>query len=248
MTQRLVVGLCLAGLAQGSVAAAETCVGAGFDQPFPGATAVVTRQADVPTPQFPGLWQEGLIGGYFYELYANGEASLKADPAGEAWQITVDCKEGACAQTVQGNPPDGASQIAAQLGQCLVSPVVTPILADPVPAEAPPEAPVEASAEAAPVVAEAPAEVQPTPVPPPEEAKPPCGLATLPAADPGTTLQLLLVAAGADPGPIDGMPGQNTMNALASILGQGAKAMAIDAAISALDAHLCAMPSGAPTK
>lgn len=240
MTQRLVVGLCLAGLAQGSVAAAETCVGAGFDQLFPGATAVVTRQADVPTPQFPGLWQEGLIGGYFYELYANGEASLKADPAGEAWQITVDCKEGACAQTVQGTPPDGASQIAAQLGQCLVSPVVTPIPADPVPAEA--------SAEAAPVVAEAPAEVQPTPVPPPEEAKPPCGLATLPAADPGTTLQLLLVAAGADPGPIDGMPGQNTMNALASILGQGAKAMAIDAAISALDAHLCAMPSGAPTK
>lgn len=182
--------------------AAEPCVTDTFDTPFPSATNVVTRHADVPSPQFPGLWQEGSLDGYFYALYANGEATLKADQSSRDWELSVTCPESAqvCLIEGTGSPPEGAIGIAEQLGQCLRG--------------------QQAQRE---VVADV-----------------PCGLATIPEGDAGTTLQRLLLAAGADPGPIDGLPGKKTRDAVIEILGPPAGALDITALTEALNSFMCA--------
>lgn len=119
-------------------AAAEACVGAAFERPFPGATGVETRHADVPSPRFPGLWQQGRINGDRFILYANGEATLIDGASEPAWTISVQCDldAGTCTESAEGSPPEAAMQVARQLGRCFVAPdeVTAPVVPPPPPA------------------------------------------------------------------------------------------------------------------
>lgn len=289
MRRRVAVAL-LAGLTA-TDASADPCVGAGFDKPFPGAVGVSTRHVDVPSPRFPGLWQEGSLGGYGYRLYANGEVQID-DPAPEpTWSITLLCGQigTPCTETTEGTPPNAALTTARRLGQCFVAPdevkavptepeapLTAPSTegwalgqpptppepegsapdvlseeiseeaatsapedapADPaqaIPDDAPIDTPEELATEQIEVLVEDALEATPDPVP-----VPPCGLATIPEGTAGFTLQRLLVAAGANPGPVDGLPGRLTRNALVEVLGQDAGGLTTDDAITALDAFLC---------
>lgn len=202
----------LAGFIHANGAVAEPCVTATFDRPVPGASDVVTRQVDVPSPQFPGLWQEGNLDGFFYALYANGEGLLQPSRTSETWQISIRCDDSAarCDLDEVGDPSPEAVKTAQFLGECLLQ-------SDPTDA----------------VVVEATTETEPSP-----EALP-CGLEAIPTGGIGITLQRLINAAGGDPGPIDGFPGELTRTALVGILGDEALSMDDATAVAALDALLC---------
>lgn len=236
-------------------AVAEPCVGAAFDRQFPGATGVQTRHADVPSPRFPGLWQEGRINGDRYVLYANGEASLQDGAAEPEWSIFVQCdlEAATCTETVDGSPPEAALQLAEVLGQCFVNPdrVTMAEVVPPAPPLIAPQTdgwalaptggtPIVEPTDPDPTPASNPATgPAPEPGPDPDPAAVQCGLAAVSGEDDGTTLQLLLVEAGADPGPIDGLPGRKTRQALAQVLGPDASELGVQAAIDALDEFLC---------
>lgn len=209
---------------------------------MPGATNVVTRRVDVPSPQFPGLWQEGVIGGYYYKLFANGEGVLQAAPDTPDWAINIICDEVAntCEKVPEGTPaPPEALAIVDRLERCFVAPETAQEIPPP-----PVVAPPEPLAVGLPTAAE-PA-LEPTPpvveaIPAPEPAPPlvPCGLNAIPAGAEGITLQRLLVLGGANPGPIDGFPGKRTRTAIIELLGETGADMPVPAAIVALDQLLC---------
>ncbi len=122
----------------------ETCVGPTFDVPFPGASEVRMRYVDVPAAQFPGSWQEGMIDGQFYQIFANKLAVLQDGPTAPAWSINVNCQVSPCTITAVGSPPATALPTAISLEQCLV-PTEVPVAetTDPVPAELVAIAPAE---------------------------------------------------------------------------------------------------------
>lgn len=202
----------LAGLCHAGSVMAEPCVTATFDVPLWGAENVVTKQVDVPSPQFPGLWQEGSIDGFFYTLYANSEGILRPSRNSTEWQIAIKCEIGSenCAMTETGSPSVDGMQTAARIAACLRGEVM------PAPEETP-----------APAIEIAPA--------PPEL----CGKAAIPDGAAGITLQRLLVLAGGDPGPIDGYPGELTQTALVAVLGKDARTLDIAKAVAAMDDYLC---------
>lgn len=219
-----------------SAALSETCVSDTFDRPLPGAVDIEVRHADVPSPRFPGVWQEGWIDGFFYRIWSNKEAVLQSNRKSPFWSISVLCEGGttACQQTIEGIPSSAALETAGSLGKCLSDAGFTGA-EDPVTA-APPTS--EVSTETPPQPTEAAtASAETTPAEP--AAKPPCGLAVLPEGSPGLTLQRLLVEAGGDPGQLDGLVGPKTTTALLDVLGPSASALDQAAAISALDAYLC---------
>ncbi|MHA6327059.1 hypothetical protein [Roseivivax sp. CAU 1753] len=195
----------------------------------------MTRYADVPSPRFPGLWQEGRINGDRYFLYANGEATLENGGAEPDWSITVLCDLEArtCTETAEGSPPEAAFLVANLMGQCFVAPdnLKTPAITAPGPALV---APATEGWDVTPKPGEPVAETTD-----PEPTSAACGLAAVPDEDPGTTLQLLLVEADVDPGPIDGLPGRNTRQALVQVLGESAEDLELEAAVAALNAFLC---------
>ncbi|QPM92251.1 peptidoglycan-binding domain-containing protein [Pseudooceanicola algae] len=236
------------GLLSGALAATQAqaapCVGAGYDRIFPGATDVVTGFADVPSPRFPGLWQEGRIGGYAYQIYANGEASV-SDPAPEpAWEISVQCDSAAktCAQTTEGTPPEPALRVAEQMGLCFTAPesVATSAEMPSPPAVVAPS--TDGWALSPPPQTETTEVAEDLEVADDSDLVPPapCGLATIEEGTPGVTFQRLLIAAGADPGPVDGLPGPRTRAALSEVLGEASANLASEDAIAALDSFLCA--------
>ena len=114
-------GILFAFLSGIGAVAAEPCVLATFDKPLEGALNVVTRHADVPSPQFPGLWQEGTLEGYFYAVYANGEGAVASAQSRPNWKIRISCavEEANCAFASDGAPPDKANQVADIVAQCL---------------------------------------------------------------------------------------------------------------------------------
>lgn len=196
--------------ALGSGAAfAEPCVGPAFDVSLPGAQNVATRYADVPSPQFPGLWQEGNIEGYFYTLFANGEAILKSGRRSSEWDVRVLCEAGqeACVIIANGALPADANRLADVLGRCLQG---KHLKSSPKP--------------------------EVTIAPKPEIA---CGLKQVENGPDGMLLQRLLVVAGVDPGPVDGLVGGGTRKALVEVLGAASNDLDIPAAVAALDRFLC---------
>ncbi|MFW2589982.1 peptidoglycan-binding domain-containing protein [Sagittula sp. SSi028] len=254
---RALVAGALTGIVMAGQAGAEPCVGAAFDLPFPGATGVQTRRADVPSPRFPGLWQEGRINGHAYVLYANGEATIEEGAEEPAWSVFVQCdlEAATCDVTQEGDPPANMREVGEMMGRCFVAPdevrVLPPPAPDPVQVAPPTEgwalAPTTEEDDATnntvePEVAAPEPTVQPEPEPETQPEPAPCGLTTVGDAEPGRALQLLLVDAGADPGPIDGLPGRKTRDALAQVLGEEARALEIPQALDALDALLCTTP------
>lgn len=232
---KTLVGCALAALlGTATVGRSETCVSDTFDRPYPGAFGVETRLADVPSPRFPGLWQEGRIDGYFYRIWSNDEAVLQPDATAPAWTISVTC-DGAdmpCRQSITGSPPDGAMRIADDLASCLSDPDFTGRAPDQ-PARNTSPQPDQAQGDGTVVAGSTDG------TPPPQANPAACGLAKLPDGATGLTLQWLLVEAGADPGPLDGVPGRRTYRALVAVLGEPAAQLGEAEAISALDAALC---------
>lgn len=114
----------LGGASLMSSAFAEPCVGPGFEKPFPGATGVETLQVDVPSALFPGLWQQGLIDGFAFKIFANGSATLQDVQSPPAWSIVADCQQSACIREVSGSPPQVAWDAFKPLERCIAPPVV----------------------------------------------------------------------------------------------------------------------------
>lgn len=233
---------------------AETCVGPAMDRGFPGATAVETRHVDVPSPQFPGLWQEGFIFGYFYQIFANDEAVLAETKSEPDWSIAITCTDEVCHRDVAGAPNEGTANIADLVEACLRDPNLS--------AEAV-EQKLSISEQAASTEGQPHALTQPLAASDVED-KPesieeatenetvahqveetenavaePCGLAAIPEGTPGLTVQRLLVLAGAEPGPMDGVPGRMTRAAISEVLGGDQDASDLSEVIVELDAFLC---------
>lgn len=309
-------------------AIAEPCVGAAYDIPFPGAVGVSMHHADVPASQFPGVWQDGMIDGQFYQIFANRLAVLKAERTTPAWSINVNCQQKPCTILVAGNPPEAALTTSKKLEQCLVPPeaktAASPdakkapeakapskpapdkaapkastsekvVPAKPAPAKPAPEgkakgtanpgpeqklpakadaaarpvtdaetsianAPLAAKSGSAPLKPTAPDAEKPAPpgqptastgnpatkmtcTPPQNETTPivavTCRSAVIPGGDPVSTLQKLLVMAGADPGGVDGLYGGKTKKAVLEVLGYRGRNLDVSEAIGAVDAFLC---------
>lgn len=66
-----------------------------------------------------------------------------------------------------------------------------------------------------------------------------CRSSVVPGSDPVTTLQKLLVLAGADPGDVDGIYGGKTKEAVLEVLGYRGRTISVSEAINAIDAYLC---------
>lgn len=222
-------------ICSGQTLAAAPCVGTTFDLPFPDATNVETRLADAPSPQFPGIWQEGLISGWPYRLFANGDGDLRSDPNTPLWEIAFICQsnEEACSVTQKGTLPDGAARVATNLQNCMLGlPLVTafPVPApDPV-AELQPETELEnetADESAVEIIGS-------------EDVTPePCGVALVSGRSNIADLQELITLAGEDAGPADGIMGPQTRDALTNVIGETAANLDVPEAIAQLDKLLC---------
>ena len=105
-------------------AVAEPCVGLLYDRPLPGAVDVTMHHVDVPAAHFPGIWQDGMIDGHFYQVFANRLAVLQAERTAPAWSINVNCQQRPCTITGAGSPPATATNTAKRLEQCLVPPEI----------------------------------------------------------------------------------------------------------------------------
>lgn len=234
---------------------AETCVGPALDRAFPGAVAVETRHVDVPSPNFPGLWQEGFILGYFYQIFANNEAVLAEAKSKPDWSISIKCMDEACHRGVVGRPDQGTANIVDLLASCLRDPnlsteaveqklslseqaksnegqthaLTQPILASGADVNS------EAIEQKARENDSAIAQVEETE----NVAAAACGLAAIPEGTPGFTVQRLLVLAGADPGPIDGVPGRMTRTAISEVLNEVQGDLDLPKVVFELDALLC---------
>ena len=125
----------LAVAASASAASSAPCVGDSFDLPLPGADGVVIKYADVPSAQFPGIWQEGIILGYSYRLFANGEGELKLPGEFSNWSISFNCNgaDGQCSFTGDLQAPERAKEISAVLGRCLLGQKISAGDFEPVP-------------------------------------------------------------------------------------------------------------------
>ncbi|SNT73808.1 peptidoglycan-binding domain-containing protein [Paracoccus seriniphilus] len=109
-------------LAAPVTALAEPCVGSNFDRALPGAVNVQRRTSDVPTARYPGIWQEGRVAGYAYQIASDYSALLTDRHDSPSWQIAVICEAGAesCEISTEGQPDASAGPIAEALGRCLL--------------------------------------------------------------------------------------------------------------------------------
>ena len=299
-TPLLVAGLVTLRIA--TTASADSCIGPTLDIPFPTASGVKTQRADVPSPRFPGLWQEGIVQGYAYRLFANGDATLEPLPPEDGWRLLMSCDLviGACYREETGSSPENATYLATALENCFVNPnAVTaqalippqqksaaqpPTYAElsPKPAATSgtiPEVPVsedaalQSGALVAPLADDTPVRVPdpvntngslprllpqnqkealPNPVEQSRQDEEPesalqttaiptsCGLDILPKGASSTLmLQRMLLEAGVNPGPLDGLVGPRTRNALRQVLGNDANYLSPEEAIKALKLVLC---------
>ncbi|WP_431366244.1 peptidoglycan-binding domain-containing protein [Planktotalea sp.] len=200
---------------------AEPCVGVAYNNPLPGATGVELRVSDVPAARFPSFWQTGNFRGFAYKLFSNGDALVTSDIKRPDWKIELDCtsKEAECSYSSIGDVPADASDAAHKIGQCLLGIEDAPV---PETAAIPEPEAVNARVEGADVN--------------PGE----CAASAVPEGDTIITLQRLLLVAGADPGPVDGLIGPSTLNALQSVLGGSTSGRDLDAALEDLRIFLCA--------
>ncbi|WP_141137804.1 hypothetical protein [Actibacterium lipolyticum] len=116
-------------------------------------------------------------------------------------------------------------QVAEQLKQCLLEGEVSQAVQEPetrLVEEEPPNVPSEEPV---------------SPAPPEDPAT--CSVETIDDENLTRKLQGMLVLAGADPGPLDGIPGAMTTNALISVLGETAAQLPTEDAIAALRELMC---------
>jgi len=195
---------------------AQPCVTQSFERPLPGARNVEVRQADVPSARFPAFWQEGLLFGYAYRIYPNATAELAAEFQRAAWRIDVTCDTdaGTCRYDTTGNGDVVGKEVVPER-QAVVAPPQAPVAApDPEPQPDPFEVEVVARAN--------------------------CSKADMPEGNTVFVVQTLLIAAGQDPGPVDGLLGPATLGALNAYLGAAYDAATLAQAIEPLRRKICA--------
>lgn len=170
--------------------------------------------ADVPSSRFPGLWQEGTVAGWPYRLFSNGDGDIQSDRRTPVWRIAFMCQAQTkdCSVTETGTPSDEVKRIAINLQSCLLG---LPLETETTVEDLEPES---------------------APVPLRQE---PCGLALIPELSGAFALQELLRLSGANPGPLDGILGSQTREALAGVLGEESSELAVTDAIAQLDVFLC---------
>ncbi|APX24097.1 MAG: hypothetical protein CML50_12880 [Rhodobacteraceae bacterium] len=224
------------------------CVGSGFDLPLPGASAVERRSADVPSARYAGIWQEGRVAGYVYQLSSDLSAMLAPTRNAPDWQITVMCDatEDRCDQTRVGAVPDAALPVADMLGQCLLGrDVSAPAAQGGAMLGLPPDAGVtdtdrivDSNAALATGAGAEGARGGGSGVSP-ERAQQCAEAAAMGTAAPVQALQTLLAAGGFDPGPADGVMGARTRSAMVEALGPSADDLSARNAFAALSGRLC---------
>lgn len=204
---------------------ADPCVSATFDRSFPGATGVESFVADVPSAQFPAFWQTGLIDGYRYRLFSNGESDIKASDPNQNWSVDLACETAAqnCDMTVNGDAPTQVLQIADTIGQCLLGVENTRA----------PTTPDDPFTDNAVGPQEDLAATQSTAT---ETA---CGVSVVNEATDVATMQRLLILLGEDPGPVDGFLGPATFKAMDVFVEDSNWDTSITSVISVLDALHC---------
>ena len=182
-----------------------------------------------PFLSVPWSWQEGLIEGFFYAIYANGDGSIRPRPTPQDWYIDIKCDatDQSCSRKIEGSPPTGAIRVTNLLEQCLLRPKANST----VPL-------TRASAESS--IQQYTAESIEQDITAQLAPQFNCGLAGISDESTGIVLQKLLVIAGANPGPIDGYRGTMTNSALTQILGESSQYQSIADAIIALDRFICA--------
>ncbi|WP_242650963.1 peptidoglycan-binding domain-containing protein [Yoonia tamlensis] len=196
-----------------------------FDRSFPHATGVESFIADVPSAQFPAFWQTGLIDGYQYRLFSNGEGEIKASDPNQDWVVEIACETAgqSCDITVDGDAPTEALQIADTITQCLLSSEITL-------ARTTPENPIVDTTVTSQENVVAPQN---------SETEIACGVATVNEANDVATMQRLLILLGEDPGPVDGVLGPASFKAMGAFVDDSNWNTSIKNVISALDALHC---------
>lgn len=198
----------------GTATVAEPCVSGTFERPYPEATSVVSHVSDVPSVQFPAFWQEGILEGFRYKMFASGEGTVRSINRQEGWVVWITCDAFrlACDYSVEGPAPQAAITVSNSIGQCLIGAH-------------------DADSEIANLET-----LQDTPV----TVEPACGSASINEANEIAVMQRLLTIAGENPGPIDGLLGARTYSAMA-FFAQGENwKTSIPDFIALLDARLCA--------
>ena len=238
--------LAILGLAVASpaFAAVTPCIGPALDLPLPGSQDARQVSADVPSAQFPGLWQQGTVDGLIYRIFGDGTAVLSDDLGAPQWQLRIDCSTSACRSETTGIPERGADRIAAVLARCLSGQQVTeselrrdaPDFPTGIPGQLPDQG--RALGSAAALAAAAGATPSLTPAAPAEPAYRCRSDASLLGETPAQTLQRLLKAVGHDPGPDDGVLGARSRAALRAALGNGHEDD-VEGATLRLQAKLC---------
>lgn len=215
------------------------CVGDLVNTPFPGAVDVVRRSVDVASARVAGLWQEGRIEGFAYQVFSNRTGMIADDLVRPNWRIEVFCDapDSTCRQDAMGSPPDEATAVAESLALCMIgepleaSDLIVPELA----LEA-----IAPSSIGEPEAAEAPEEALPdiaaTIV---QTMLPSCGT-PIPTDENEQVLQLqtILQQIGFDPGPVDGLLGPLTIAAVIEAIGSEATGLSTHASLTAVrEAH-----------
>lgn len=217
-----VVALC----ALASKIAAEPCVSETFELPLPEATSVVSHVSDVPSVLFPAFWQEGILQGFKYKIFASAVGTVRSTDIREDWVISITCDpfETSCVLSTDGEPPQSAVTVSNKIGECLLGTEV----ADEKVTDATPDIQSPESAN-----------VEPSQDTPQTEAAA-CGSASIDEVNEIAVMQRLLVLAGEDPGPVDGLVGPRTFSAMEPFVAGADQNTSIPDVISLLDARLCA--------
>lgn len=206
---------------------AESCVSSTFDKPLPGATDVELRMADVPSALHPVIWQEGSLSGHFYKLFPDGTGSLASSQTRPDWkvEITCDLKDSKCAYNSSSNAPSSSYDVAKKIGQCLLGKkeISEEIEANPEALESE----VTLKNEAIDSIKNKESKIDK------------CEDISVPEEKPEIALQLLLVLAGTDPGPIDGIIGSSTLKALDEVWNMSDPKLNLNDAILGVKKFLC---------
>ncbi|WP_342069015.1 peptidoglycan-binding domain-containing protein [Yoonia algicola] len=233
MIARLLLHALWLGLTASSLVAAP-CVSNTFDRPLPGATSVVSHVSDVPSAQFPAFWQDGVVNGYAYTIFASAEGTLRPTDAFQDWEIKITCDVSAqtCEMSRVGIPPEDAEIVSRSIGQCLLGAEVEAVAPVPVAAAVPATDPINAAVAPETVGTSA------------KTAKVVCRAASVEETDDVAALQRLLVIAGENPGQVDGVLGPKSISAIEAFSPGSSANRTVPELISLLETYLCGPQNG----
>jgi hypothetical protein len=192
--------------------------------------SVVSHVSDVPSAQFPAFWQDGVVSGYAYTIFASAEGTLRPTDAFQDWEMTITCDVSAqtCEMSRVGIPPEGAKIVARSIGQCLLGAEVETAAPFPVTALAVPATdPVNAASAPDTIGTGA------------TTAKLLCRAASVAETDDVAALQRLLIVAGENPGQVDGVLGPKSIAAIEAFSPGSSVNRTVPEVIELLETYLC---------